>query len=75
MVSGVTDDEDCQQIGDSVEVKMCGIFAAATRKGIAAERITAALKALQHRGPDGAAPGYPPIDDGRWVTRGCRSSA
>lgn len=32
---------------------MCGIFAAATHNGIAAERIAAALRVLEHRGPDG----------------------
>jgi asparagine synthase (glutamine-hydrolysing) len=33
---------------------MCGIFAAATRNAVAAERIQAALKSLDHRGPDGS---------------------
>lgn len=33
---------------------MCGIFAAMTRQGVAAEHRDAALKALYHRGPDGA---------------------
>ena len=45
---------------------MCGIFAAATRKGIAAERITAALKALEHEsGPDGS--GTWTSSDRRWT--------
>jgi asparagine synthase (glutamine-hydrolysing) len=33
---------------------MCGIFAAATHKGIAPERVVAALNVLTHRGPDGS---------------------
>ena len=34
---------------------MCGIFAAMTRHGLSSDRCDAALKLLQHRGPDGTA--------------------
>src|SRR5271168_1629206 len=44
---------------------MCGIFAAATRYGIAPERIDAALKMLNHRGPDGV--GTWTSADRRWT--------
>lgn len=44
---------------------MCGIFAAATRHGVAPERINAALKVLKHRGPDGV--GTWTSDDRRWM--------
>lgn len=44
---------------------MCGIFASATRHGVAPERINAALKVLTHRGPDGA--GTWTSDDRRWT--------
>jgi asparagine synthase (glutamine-hydrolysing) len=42
---------------------MCGIFAAMTRRGLAPERRDAALKTLQHRGPDGS---------GSWTSRDAR---
>jgi asparagine synthase (glutamine-hydrolysing) len=32
---------------------MCGIFAAMTRRGLSSEQCDAALKPLEHRGPDG----------------------
>ena len=44
---------------------MCGIFAAMTRRGLAAERRDAALKVLNHRGPDGAGSWTSP--DGLWT--------
>lgn len=44
---------------------MCGIFAAATHKEIAPERIAAALKTLAHRGPDGT--GVWRSADKRWT--------
>ncbi|MGC1730442.1 MAG: asparagine synthase (glutamine-hydrolyzing) [Steroidobacteraceae bacterium] len=44
---------------------MCGIFAAATRHGVAPDRISAALKVLNHRGPDGL--GTWTSDDRRWT--------
>jgi asparagine synthase (glutamine-hydrolysing) len=44
---------------------MCGIFAAATRRGLRPERLDAALKSLQHRGPDGS--GHWTSRDGRWT--------
>lgn len=39
---------------------MCGIFAAMTRRGLLPERREAALRSLQHRGPDGS---------GSWTSR------
>src|SRR5215210_4462308 len=39
---------------------MCGIFAAMTRHGLASDRCDAALKLLEHRGPDGT---------GLWTSR------
>jgi len=44
---------------------MCGIFAAMTRRGLTPERRAAALKSLQHRGPDGS--GSWTSRDGRWT--------
>jgi asparagine synthase (glutamine-hydrolysing) len=44
---------------------MCGIFAAATRHGVAPERVSAALKVLHHRGPDGV--GTWTSADRRWT--------
>lgn len=44
---------------------MCGIFAALTRRGLPPERLDAALKSLQHRGPDGS--GRWTSRDGRWT--------
>jgi asparagine synthase (glutamine-hydrolysing) len=44
---------------------MCGIFAAATRRDIGAERVNAALKVLHHRGPDGT--GTWISNDRRWT--------
>ncbi len=44
---------------------MCGIFAAMTRRGLTAERRDAALRSLQHRGPDGS--GSWTSRDGRWT--------
>ena len=44
---------------------MCGIFAAMTRRGLAPERREAALRSLQHRGPDGS--GSWTSRDGRWT--------
>ena len=44
---------------------MCGIFAAMTRRGLMPERRDAALKSLQHRGPDGS--GSWTSRDGRWT--------
>jgi asparagine synthase (glutamine-hydrolysing) len=44
---------------------MCGIFAAMTRRGLAPERRDAALRSLQHRGPDGS--GSWRSRDGRWT--------
>jgi asparagine synthase (glutamine-hydrolysing) len=44
---------------------MCGIFAAMTRRGLAPERRDAALRSLQHRGPDGS--GSWTSRDGRWT--------
>ncbi|HKS55084.1 MAG TPA: asparagine synthase (glutamine-hydrolyzing) [Steroidobacteraceae bacterium] len=44
---------------------MCGIFAAMTRRGLPPERLGAALKSLQHRGPDGS--GSWTSRDGRWT--------
>jgi asparagine synthase (glutamine-hydrolysing) len=44
---------------------MCGIFAAATRDGVAPERCREALRVLRHRGPDGD--GTWTSDDRRWT--------
>jgi asparagine synthase (glutamine-hydrolysing) len=44
---------------------MCGIFAALTRRGLAPERRSAALRSLHHRGPDGS--GSWTSRDGRWT--------
>ena len=44
---------------------MCGIFAAMTRNGLSTERRDAALKLLEHRGPDGT--GTWTSRDGRWT--------
>ena len=44
---------------------MCGIFAALTRRGLTLERRDAALRSLQHRGPDGS--GSWTSRDGRWT--------
>src|ERR1700727_3374645 len=45
--------------------RMCGIFAAMTRNGLAPERRDTALKLLEHRGPDGT--GTWTSRDGRWT--------
>src|SRR5215211_3156678 len=45
--------------------RMCGIFAAMTRRGLMPERRDAALRSLQHRGPDGS--GSWISRDGRWT--------
>lgn len=44
---------------------MCGIFAAMTRRGLPTERRDAALKLLEHRGPDGC--GTWTSRDGQWT--------
>ena len=44
---------------------MCGIFAAITRHGLASDRCDAALKLLEHRGPDGT--GIWTSRDGQWT--------
>ena len=44
---------------------MCGIIAALTRHGVTSERRDAALRSLQHRGPDGS--GSWTSHDGRWM--------
>ena len=44
---------------------MCGIFAAMTRDGLASDRCDAALKLLEHRGPDGT--GIWTSRDGQWT--------
>ncbi|MBB3604177.1 asparagine synthase (glutamine-hydrolyzing) [Mycolicibacterium sp. BK556] len=44
---------------------MCGIFATMTRQGLAPDRRDAALKLLEHRGPDGT--GTWTSHDGRWT--------
>lgn len=44
---------------------MCGIFAAMTRRAVPRERCDAALKSLEHRGPDGC--GSWTSRDGRWT--------
>ena len=44
---------------------MCGIFAAMTRRGLSSGRRDAALRSLQHRGPDGS--GSWTSRDGRWT--------
>ena len=44
---------------------MCGVFAAMTRRGLSGERRDAALKCLEHRGPDGF--GSWTSRDGRWT--------
>ena len=44
---------------------MCGIFAAMTRHGISSDRCDAALKLLEHRGPDGT--GIWTSRDGQWT--------
>jgi asparagine synthase (glutamine-hydrolysing) len=44
---------------------MCGIFAAMSRRGLTPERRDAALRSLQHRGPDGS--GSWTSRDGRWT--------
>jgi asparagine synthetase B (glutamine-hydrolysing) len=44
---------------------MCGIFAAMTRRGLSSERCDAALKLLEHRGPDGS--GIWTSRDGQWT--------
>src|SRR5258708_36844559 len=45
--------------------RMCGIFAAMTRRGLTSDRSDAALKLLEHRGPDGA--GIWTSRDGQWT--------
>jgi glutamine phosphoribosylpyrophosphate amidotransferase len=49
----------------SEDTTMCGIFAAMTRHGIASDRCDAALKLLEHRGPDGT--GIWTSGDGQWT--------
>jgi asparagine synthase (glutamine-hydrolysing) len=44
---------------------MCGIFAAMTRRALLPQRCDAALRSLQHRGPDGS--GSWTSRDGRWT--------
>jgi asparagine synthase (glutamine-hydrolysing) len=44
---------------------MCGIFAAMTHRGLSTDRCDAALKRLQHRGPDGS--GIWTSRDGQWT--------
>jgi asparagine synthase (glutamine-hydrolysing) len=44
---------------------MCGIFAAMTHRGLSTDRSDAALKRLEHRGPDGS--GIWTSRDGRWT--------
>ena len=44
---------------------MCGIFAAMTRHGLSSDRCDAALKLLEHRGPDGT--GIWTSRDGQWT--------
>jgi asparagine synthase (glutamine-hydrolysing) len=44
---------------------MCGIFAVMTHHGLSTDRADAALKRLQHRGPDGS--GIWTSRDGRWT--------
>ena len=44
---------------------MCGIFAAMTRRGLSSEQCDAALKLLEHRGPDGS--GIWTSRDGQWT--------
>jgi asparagine synthase (glutamine-hydrolysing) len=44
---------------------MCGIFAAMTRHGVSSDRCDAALKLLEHRGPDGT--GIWTSRDGQWT--------
>lgn len=44
---------------------MCGIFAAMTRRGLSSARRDAALRCLEHRGPDGAGSWTSP--DGQWT--------
>src|SRR3954468_7042216 len=44
---------------------MCGIFAAMTRRGLSSDRSDAALKLLEHRGPDGT--GIWTSRDGQWA--------
>ncbi|TDO12467.1 asparagine synthase (glutamine-hydrolysing) [Mycobacterium sp. BK086] len=44
---------------------MCGIFATMTRQGLAPDRRDAALKLLEHRGPDGT--GTWTSHDGQWT--------
>jgi asparagine synthase (glutamine-hydrolysing) len=44
---------------------MCGIFAAMTRQGLSSDRRDAALKRMEHRGPDGF--GYWTSRDGQWT--------
>lgn len=61
---------DASQIGardhrDLRAQRMCGIFAAMTRRGLSSERRDAALKRLEHRGPDGS--GVWTSRDGQWT--------
>jgi len=44
---------------------MCGIFAAMTRRGLSSDRCDAALKLLEHRGPDGT--GIWTSRNGQWT--------
>ncbi|MGY4647991.1 asparagine synthase (glutamine-hydrolyzing) [Mycobacterium sp. URHB0021] len=44
---------------------MCGIFAAMTHRGLSTDRSDAALKRLEHRGPDGS--GIWTSRDGQWT--------
>src|SRR6201990_1335654 len=51
---------------------MCGIFATMTRNGLSTERRDAALKLLEHRGPDGT--GTWTSRDGQWTLGHTRCS-
>ena len=48
---------------------MCGIFAAMTRHGRSSDRSDAALKLLEHRGPDGTG-NRPPDQTAKEIGRG-----
>jgi asparagine synthase (glutamine-hydrolysing) len=54
--------DDHRDVGGTT---MCGIFAAMTRHGLSSDRCDAALKLLEHRGPDGT--GIWTSRDGQWT--------